>query len=100
MVSASFGGDAKSIRSSLIHHYVVPLPLLGEGYASRKTWWLAKIQDTALRAPRAVDFSIDEERSVRGRARIYIRNRLRVTNVSDVYRKIYVQGSTPFGRSV
>ena len=36
MVSASFGGDAKSIRSSLIHHYVVPLPLLGEGNATRK----------------------------------------------------------------
>ena len=36
VVSASFGGDAKSIRSSLIHHYVVPLPLLGEGYATRK----------------------------------------------------------------
>ena len=34
--SASLGGDAKSIRSSLIHHYVVPLPLLGEGYATRK----------------------------------------------------------------
>ena len=34
MVIASFGGDAKSIRSSLIHHYVVPLPLLGEGYAT------------------------------------------------------------------